>query len=240
MAKMTSKQRMVATGQGIEPDRVPLTAMAIDYIWVHLFGPDSMLGFGRDEKKLAECMVFACKELGFDSIGVVPDTNYLWEAVAEASGLNFPATYWKGFGAQPPHRLYGGDPLKEMHFGDPLIKTLKDALKLKAVDPYQHGRLPVMLKAIELASKELKGDWSVGGACGHPSWDMAILMGWPQMFMAMKNDVPLWNAVQEIGVQSCYEIVKAQLKAGAKGFSTVSLLPMWVGPEMLQIGRAHV
>jgi len=115
-----------------------------------------------------------------------------------------------------------------------LIKTAKDALKLRPTDLYKHGRMPVMLKAIELASKELKGDWGVGGSAGHPAWDMALLTGWPQMFMAMKNDPPLWKAVLEVGIETCYAFNVAQLKAGARGLVGLTLLPMWVGPEMLR------
>lgn len=233
MAQMTSKQRIMATTSGKEPDRVPVGGMVNDFLYLHLYGPDAMLTFARDEKKYADMMVFACKELGLDSCGNVPDTNWLWEAVAEASGLNYPASYWKGFGAQGPDRLYSGDPLKDIVHGDPLIKTAKDALKLKPADPYQHGRLPVMVKAIELAKKELKDDWGVGGTAGHPSWDMAILTGWPQMFMAMKKDPPFWNAIMEVGIETCTRFVLAQAKAGAGSFSSVSLLPMWVGSDEL-------
>jgi len=99
MAKMISAMRLFLTTQGKEPDRVPVASLGNDFFYCYLHGPDAMLNIGRDEKKLAEMMVFTCKEMGFDATGNVPDTNYLWEAVAEASGLNYPATYWKGFGA---------------------------------------------------------------------------------------------------------------------------------------------
>lgn len=231
MAKMTATQRVATAAQGKEPDRVPVTVLGIDFIWSYLYGPDSMLKYAHDAKKLAESMIFGCKELGFDIIGVMPDVNILWEAVADASGLNYPATYWKGFVAQQPHRLYEGDPLKDASYGNPPIKTMKDALKLVPADPYKHGRLPVLIEAIELANKELKGDWIVGGSYGHP-FDMGCLMGWTQMYMAMKNDLPLWKAMEEVAIETCYQSAKAQIKAGAMGFATLTQLPHFVGSEV--------
>ena len=231
MTKMTATQRLVMAAEGKEPDRVPVSGPGIEFVWEHLYGPDSMLDYARDAKKIAECMVFTCKELGFDFTAPLPDTNVIWEAVAEASGLNYPVTHWKDFVAQGPHRLYEGDPLKDIHFGDPLVKTMKDALKLVPADPYKHGRLPFLIEAIKLANKELKGEWVVGSFTGSP-WDMGCLMGWTQMFMAMKDDPPLWKAVEEVAIKTCYEFCKAQIEAGVMSLGGLTQLPHWVGPEM--------
>jgi uroporphyrinogen-III decarboxylase len=230
MSKMTATERIITAAQGKEPDRVPVTVIGVDFIWAHLYGPDSMLQYARDARKLADVMIYGCRELGLDSVGCMPDVNILWEAVAEASGLDYPATYWKGFVAQQPHRLYEGHYLKDMTYGNPAVKTMKDALKLVPADPAKHGRLPVVVEAIALATRELKGEWMVGGSYGHP-FDMGAILGWTQMLMAMKNDLPLWKAVEEVAIETCYRFAVAQIKAGAMGLGTLTQLPMFVGSE---------
>jgi len=235
MTKMTSTQRITMAAEGKEPDRVPISGLGIigmALVWEELFGPDSWMDYGRDAKKLAEAMVYSCKELGFDAIAGLPDSNVVWEAIAEASGLGpYPATHWQRWVGQGPHRLYEGDPLKDILFGNPLVKTMKDALKLVPADPYKHGRFPAIIEATELANKELEGKWGVGGFSG-AIWDVGCLMGWTQMFMAMRDDLELWKAVEEVAIETCYQITKAMVKAGATSLGTVSLLPQWVGPEM--------
>jgi uroporphyrinogen decarboxylase len=127
--------------------------------------------------------------------------------------------------------LYSGNPIKEIAYGDPLIKTKQDALKLKPADPYKHGRMPAILKAIELANKKLNGAYPVGGVCDNPVHLGGCLMGWTQMFMAMEDDPELWKIVEDVLITTCYEFAKAQIKAGAVFLVSHTELPHKVGSD---------
>jgi uroporphyrinogen decarboxylase len=231
MGEMTSTERIMMAAVGQEPDRVPVCGVFVDYAWGQLFGKDSFLEYGRDPERVAKAMVWSCKEMGCDSTGVMLDISTTWEAIADASGVDFSPLRWENFVGTHPHRLYGGDPFKEIAYGDPVVKTLEDAKRLKPADPYRHGRMPLVLKALELASKELKGEYPIGGICDAPIHVGGTLMGWTQMFMAMEKDVELWKTVEDVIVATSYEFAKAQTKVGAAGFLSHTELPHKVGSE---------
>jgi uroporphyrinogen decarboxylase len=232
MAGMTSAEREMTVAMGGEPDRVPVSIMGLPWALEQLYGRNSFVDCVRDPEKLAKAAAWNCEEAGSDDVGVFTDTQLTWEAIAEASGLTYPATLWEDFEPAHPHRLYEGDPLKTVAFGDPLVKTLKDAEKLVPADPYKHGRLPVVLKAIELTKEKLNGKWAVGGVYDVPTCPVASLMGWTQMFIAMEKDLELFKKVEEVVIKTSYEFAKAQLKAGATMLATVCHFPQWVGSEM--------
>jgi uroporphyrinogen decarboxylase len=231
MTKMTSLQRVMTAAKGQEPDRVPVFGFFNDWAWGQLYGKDSFMEYSLDPERLANVMVWGCKELGFDSAAANPDTLVTWEAIAEASGLSYPTSKWKDFIPTHPHRLYEGDPIRDTAYGNPLIKTLKDAQKLKPADPYKHGRFPVILKAIELAKKELDEKYPIGGVSDVPVHVGGCLMGWTQMFIAMDKDLELWNTVKDVIVKTVYEFGKAQIKVGVGGLGAISELPHKVGSE---------
>jgi uroporphyrinogen decarboxylase len=231
MSEMTASKRLMTTAMGQEPDRVPVFGVFLDWAWAQLYGKDSFLEYSDDPERLAECIIWSCKEMGADSAGAFPDVCVTFEAIAEASGLTYPPLKWKDFIPTHPHRLYNGDFIKEPIYGNPLVNNLDEAKKLKPADPYKHGRFPVILKTIELANKELQGQWPVGGVCDAAVHVGGELMGWTQMFMAMEKDIELWQTVQDVVVKTSYEFAKAQIKVGVAGFLSHSELPHKVGAK---------
>lgn len=231
MAKMTASERIMTSAMGKEPDRVPVFGIFNDWAWGQVYGRNHMLDFCQDAEKLAKVMVWTCKDMGADSAVVLPDVHPLAEAICEASGLPSPSIAWKDFPRTDGHTLYEGDLIKDPAYGDPIIKTMKDAEKLKPADPYKHGRLPVLIKAIELTNKELKGDWPVGGMVENPLSVGGGLMGWTQMFMAMEKDLELWKKVEDVVIKSSYAFAEAQQKVGAAFAVSHTELPARVGSE---------
>lgn len=231
MAKITAMERMMATAMCQEADRVPVFGVFIDWAWAQLYGKDSFLDYSYDPERLARCMIWAAREMGVDSVAALPDVSVTYEAIAEANGLTYPSLRWKDFIPTHPHRLYSGDPVKKPVYGDPLVHNLEEAKKLKPADPLKHGRMPVIIKAIELTNKELKGEWPVGGMCDAAIHIGGSLMGWTQMFMAMEKDVEFWKTVEEVIIKTSYEFAKAQIKVGAAGFISHTELAHKVGSE---------
>lgn len=234
MTKMTASERLMMSAMGQEPDRVPVFGVFNDWAWAQLFGKDSLLDFSLDAERLAQVMVWTCKEVGSDSAIVLPDVHPMAEAICEASGLPVPSVRWKDFIPTDGHTLYEGDLVKDPAYGNPIIKTLEDAEKLVPADPYKHGRLPVLLKSIELSNKELKGEWPVLGMIENPISVAGGLMGWTQIFMAMEKNMELWKKVEDVAVKSSYAFAVAQKKAGSPlGVSHTELPPRVGSKEFL-------
>lgn len=232
MAEMTSAEREMIAVKGGEPDRVPVSVLGLSWALGQLYGRNSFMDCILDPEKLAKATIWNCEDVGSDDAIVFTDTQVTWEAIAEASGLPYPVTFWEDYEPSHPHRLYEGDPLETVAYGDPLVKTLKDAEKLVPADPYKHGRLPALLKAIELVNKKLKGQWAIAGVYEIPTCPVACLMGWTQMFIAMEKDLELFKKVEDVIIKTSYEFAKAQLKAGAAMLTTVCHFPQWVGSDM--------
>lgn len=232
MAEMTSRERIITAAMGKEPDRVPVFGVFNDWAWGQVYGRESFKDIGLDPEKSARVMVWACKEMGVDTTSNFLYSHLVVEAIAEASGMNFHPDRWDDFLPSNPRRHYSGNPIRKIAFGNPLIKTMEDAEKLKPADPYKHGNLPVAIKAIELANKELQGEYPIGAPAENPIPIGGKLMGWTQMFMAMKEDVELWKKVEDVAIKTVWEFTKAQRKAGAASFSSHSILPQEVGSEM--------
>ena len=233
MIKMTSRERIATAARGEEPDRVPVVVpLSLGWAWGQLYGPDSFMEFGCDAKKMAKVMVWSCKELGMDATPGGADTHMYFEAIAEASGISYPTTNWKDFVTSHPHRLFEGDPLTAPLYGDPLVKTMKDARKLVPADPYKHGKLPIVLEAQQLAKRELKDGWGISGSINRPYGIAGDLMGYAQAFMAMEKDLELWKTVEDVAIKTSYEFAKAQIKAGVTSLGTTASLACFVGSKM--------
>jgi uroporphyrinogen decarboxylase len=108
---------------------------------------------------------------------------------------------------------------------------MEDAKRLKPADPYKHGRLPYILKAAEIAIKDLGDDYPVGGMADIPMHIGGCLMGWTQMFIAMDKDLKLWKKIEKVIIDSIWNWIKAQHKIGISVFGAVSELPQKVGTE---------
>lgn len=231
MVEMTSMERLAIASRGGEPDRVPVSLHLHAWSYAQLYGPNSFQDYTLNVEKEVNATVWECQEVGMDGASLGGDTTIMAEAIAEASGMPYPTTYWDDYTPQHPHRLYEGDPLQTIAYGDPLVKTIEDAEKLVPADPYKHGRLPLRLEAIKLANKKLEGKHRVGGSCESSVSCGGILMGWTQMFIAMKYNLPLWQKLEEVILKSNYAFIKAQVEAGCGGFGTVVHFPQWVGSK---------
>ncbi|WP_419662875.1 putative uroporphyrinogen decarboxylase [Desulfosarcina variabilis str. Montpellier] len=231
MDKMTAGERIMMAAMGQEPDRVPVFGVFNDWAWAQLYGKESLMDYSLDAEKLAKVMVWSCKEMGCDSAVVLPDVHPMAEAICEASGLPVPSVRWKDFIPTDAHTLYEGDLVNDPAYGNPIIQTLKDAEKIVPADPYKHGRLPVLIKATELAKKELKDEWPIGAMVENPISVGGGLMGWTQVFMAMEKDMELWKKIEEVTIESSYRFGIAQIKAGAVFGVSHTELPGRVGSK---------
>lgn len=236
MSKMTSIERIMISSQGKEPDRVPVAGpITIDWAWGQLYGKDSFMDIGKDPERLANCIVWLCKDVGIDGILAMYSIYVTSHAISEQSGFCFSAPKWRGFVPTDAHRLYEGDPIKDIAYGNPVIKKLSDARKLKPADPYKDENFCITLKAIEIANKRLNGEYGIIGAADDLISICGQLMGWTQLFMGTdKKDEELYQIyriVSDVGHKSMIAFAKALMKVGVCALGTHSELPPKVGSD---------
>ena len=124
---MNSFERCMAVIQHRIPDRVPVIPQDA-HVAARLAGYDH-IEFARDPVKIADAQIACCERFGFDGIIMGADTV----ALAEAVGVQ--VAYSKD---ECPRPVAG------------CIETYADIRKLKPIDPWKDGRLPVWIEATRL------------------------------------------------------------------------------------------
>ena len=233
---MTSLQRLMTASMGQEPDRVPVTGpFTIDWAWRQLYGPNSFADIGKDPERLARCLVWLCRDVGIDGVMALYSIYGVGHAVAKQSGLSYSPIKWDDFVPTDPHSLYEGDFLKETAYGDPVIKTKEDALKLKPAEPYKDPDTSVLLEAIKIACKELNDEYLIAGSSDDILSIMAALMGWTQIYKAVICKDPryyeTYTIVRDVVSQTMRTFCTEYLKAGAHAICGHTELPHKEGAE---------
>ena len=59
-------------------------------------------------------------------------------------------------------------------------------------------------------------------------------MGWTQVYMAMENDLELWNKVLNVIIDYIFECAKTLIEHGVKTLFSVDCLTPWVGAELFE------
>ncbi|MFA6816877.1 MAG: uroporphyrinogen decarboxylase family protein [Lentisphaeria bacterium] len=227
---MTSLQRLVTASMGEEPDRVPVTGpFTLDWAWGQLYGANSFADIGRDAEKLAKCMIWYSRDVGIDGIMALYSIYGVTHSITKQSGLTYSPLKWDNFVPTDPHSLYEGDFLEETAYGDPVIKTKEDALKLKPADPYKDPDTTVLLKAIKIATKELGDECLIAGSSDDILSIISALMGWTQAFKAIIFKDPKYyetfTIVRDVVAQTMRTFCVEYLKAGAQAICGHTELP---------------
>lgn len=234
--KMTSLQRLIAASMGEEPDRVPIAGpFTLDWAWCQLYGPNSFADIGRDPEKLAKCITWLCKDVGVDGVMALYSIYGVTHAITQQSGIAYSPIKWDNFVPTDPHSLYEGDFLKETAYGNPAIKTIDDALKLKPADPHKDTDTSILLKAITIANKELNDEYLIAGSSDDILSIMAALMGWTQIHKAIIQKDPkyyeMYTIVRDVVAQTMRTFCTEYLKAGAHAICGHTELPHKEGAE---------
>lgn len=151
---ITSLDRIKIALAHEEPDRVPLAMFASEYL-ARLCGYE-VREFCMDPEKILRANRVFMERYGNDCAWVWTDTWFM----QEGWGLNM---RWYSDRAPSPT--------------GPLIKNPEEYYELEVLDPFEDGRMPVILKALELASRELGDRGIITGAFG-PIELISHLRGW--------------------------------------------------------------
>jgi uroporphyrinogen decarboxylase len=184
--------RIRATLQGNACDRVPVFAQVFGHAAVTAGVP--LQRYLTDGATLARCQLHALERYGYDAVFALMDVCV--ESEALGSRLNYRESLY------PTIERYA--------LSDPA--GVRD---LAVPDPRQAGRMPEMLKALELLRRELGDRVLVTGGVLGPMTLAGQLMGLEKALFLAIDHPDLFAEVLDFGLEVVEAFALAQLEAGA-------------------------
>ncbi|WP_142413151.1 uroporphyrinogen decarboxylase family protein [Hathewaya massiliensis] len=195
--EMTSKERMAAFAKGEEIDRIPCSPI-MGETCAPLFGI-----WPREHNHSAELMAKVEIEIykAFKGDGAGIGTGL--RGVAEAMGTKL---------------VY---PEKSMSYvKEPLLKSYDDLHKLKPADPYKDGRLPLILKALQMIDKEIGHEVGVSTDIAGPMSVAAAIRGAENLMKDIRKHPDKVHELLELVTESNLRFIDAACGMGYDlGFS---------------------
>ncbi len=145
MSEMTPKERTEAYFRGEEVDRLPCRLMFEET--AALYAGISTKEYYFNADKMLEVERYTVKELGAESVGI----NVTLRGMGEALGSQM-----------------GYSDTRASYLLEPVLKDYKMLENMKVVNPYEDGRLPIILKALGKIKKELGDEVNVGSGVAGP------------------------------------------------------------------------
>jgi uroporphyrinogen decarboxylase len=146
---------------------------------------------------IARTHLHAVEKYGYDCILVDTDTTLLAEAMGAKSAC----------APNEPGRITV-----------PAIRSLREAGGLKVVNPEKDGRIPALLEAVRILSKQVGGEIAIRGNADQSAFGLACMVrGIEEFLMDLieQPDNPQLTELMEICYQSHLAVHRALAKAGA-------------------------
>ncbi|MDW8800573.1 uroporphyrinogen decarboxylase family protein [Clostridium sp. A1-XYC3] len=189
--QMTPIERAIALSKGQNVDRLPCNPNIANGV-ARIHGC-KISEFNTNGKTIAEAQISAYKRYGMDGVRVFTDL-YAW---AEAMGAEL---------VLPEDNT--ADLLK------PALSSIKDIDKLKVVDPYKDGRLPVYIDAMKFLKDRIGHEVACSAGVVGPFSNAFFLIGIEEMTKLFFKDPEAVHKLCEISLQSCIEYVKVIIDLG--------------------------
>jgi MtaA/CmuA family methyltransferase len=207
---VNSKQRIDTVLRGGIPDRVPVCLH--NFLLAAKEADIPLEQYLTDPAATARAHLHALEKYRHDCILVDLDTTLLAEAM----------------GAVRDHT-----PEAPGHIAAPAIVDLGDVGKLRVVDPERDGRIPVLLEAVRILSREVGDEVSIRGNADQSAFSLAGLLRGTEDFLldlAGDPDNPAIRELLEVCHQSHLAVHQALKKAGAH-FTSLGDSP--AGPDVV-------
>ncbi len=206
---MTSLERVLTVFQGSTPDKIPVIPI-IGQAAARLNG----MALSEELKSpdaLAASRIACLERFQYDGIYISAET---W-VTAEAMGA--PVSYFDDAPVQ----------------GTTTLLDDKEKLAwLTPADPKHDGRLPLLVKAVEIAVRRSNDQFAVIGNFDQSPFSLACaLRGINQFMMDVYDDPSFVQQLLEICTESVLRYAKAMAQAGAHILNTGDSAAMLMGPE---------
>lgn len=213
---MTSLERSLLVLNHRTPDRVPV--MLYDALVAARLSGYDMIEFSKDPKKLASAHMQAQAEIGYDGIIVGCDAV----AMAEAVGAEVDYTTE----AAPRHKAG-------------CLSRIGDYRKLKKINPWKDGRLPVWLEAVRTIVEKKGQEVFIMGRADQGPFSLACMVRGIDDFLmeiAAEEDVESILGLLRYCKECAVEFMKAMKSVGAHITSIGDSLsgPELISPQMYE------
>jgi MtaA/CmuA family methyltransferase len=192
---MNSLDRVRTVLAGGIPDRVPVCLH--NFMMAVREAGERMEDYRVDPEIIARVHLQALEKYGHDCILVDTDTTMLAEALGARSEC----------APDEPGRIV-----------TPAIRSLDEVERLQVIDPNQDGRIPAILEAVRLLSKQVGGEVAIRGNADQAAFDLACMTRGIEDFLmelADRPDDPRITRLLEVCYQSHLAVHRALAKAGA-------------------------
>ena len=189
--EMTPLERAAAMAKGEPVDRLPCNPNVANGV-ARIYGC-KISEFNTNAKTLADAQVAAYRKFGYDGVRIFTDL-FTW---CEAMG----ATVNKP-----------DDDTADLL--SPAIDDVKDIGKLRPVDPYKDGRLPVHLDAMKYLMEAVGTEVGCSGAVVGPFTNAFFLIGVDKMLKMITKDPESVHALCKVSLETCKNWAEAVIKLG--------------------------
>jgi len=192
---MNSLERVRTVLAGGTPDRVPVCLH--NFMMAVREAGARMEDYRVDPEVIARVHLQALEKYGHDCILVDTDTTMLAEAMGARSEC----------APGEPGRIVA-----------PAIHSLDEVDRLRVIDPEKDGRIPALLEAVRLLSKQVGSEIAIRGNADQAAFDLACLArGIEDFLMELvdRPDDPRITRLLEVCYQSHLAVHRALAKAGA-------------------------
>ena len=187
-------KRVMAAVQLREADRVPV-APQITYTTAHFVGVKFSDGL-KDPQTMARLLVAGFRLAGYDGVYVGWESSF--DLVAEAMGCKLEIK---------PDEI----PVVR----ERVVKNKKDVKMLRVVDPESSGRIPIHLKAIQLAREQIGTSVPIFRYVPGPLTLVGTLIGPEKMLMNLIKDPSFIRQALEPATESAIKFAAAAVKYGS-------------------------
>lgn len=210
--KMTPRERLEAFSKGQEIDRV-LTVPDMGVTMAHFIGVDTR-EYYHSAQRMAELEIALFKRLQHDSVGI--STTLRGMAEAMGAKIEFPK-----------------DSIS--YLGRPIVETVEQIERLKIANPYQDGKLPILLEAISLTQKALSKEVDVSAAMSGPISVAASVLGTKRLMKWMIKEPKALHQVMEVITESNNRYIDAVSELGVSiGFADPLSSTMLISPKQFR------
>jgi uroporphyrinogen decarboxylase len=189
--KLTPKERIGAFLQGERPDRVPCTPLILNHA-SRVLGV-TVGAYNRDGQVMGQAHVAAFRRYRHDMITIFTDTAILAEAMGTT--LHYPDD-------------------DAAYVETPVVREPEDVEKVRRADPWQAGRMPVYLEAIQVCNGAA-GDEVFTACCyAAPFTTAACLRGTDQFARDLRRNPALAHALLKLALEVALDFTDAVVEAG--------------------------
>ena len=187
-------------------DRVPVIPLIIQHA-LHIAGIPHK-EYSSNGSKLAEAQIYSLNKYGYDGLHITTDNQIISEAMGCAIELPYD---------EPPR------------YSKRILANNPDLAALKKFDPYNDGRMPVILKAARIARQLLKEGHFIKVNCDSGPFSVAAaLRGEEKLFMDLYDNEGYVFDLLEICTDAVVKYAAAIAESGAHaitfGDSTSALI----------------